>query len=93
MRRRFRYLTAAVACAVATVVAQPADDDVWRFYKARASFELRAASSDRAPTIIRGALAAAFDDPERAERLLPEAIRSRPASHDADDAYGLLANI
>ena len=42
---------------------------------------------------MRAAVATAFNDPEIAERLLRDVIRSAPASNAADEAYGMLSQI
>ena len=42
---------------------------------------------------MRAAVATAFNDPETAERLLRNVIKSAPASNDADEAYGMLLQI
>jgi predicted aspartyl protease len=44
----------------------------------------------RSPALIRGAVATAFNDRARAERLLRSVIRSQPSTEAADDAYALL---
>jgi hypothetical protein len=38
-------------------------------------------------------VATAFNDPETAERLLRDVIKSAPASNAADEAYGLLSQV
>ena len=43
--------------------------------------------------MIRAAVAAAFNDPERAESLLRSIIRSQPRSEMADEAYDLIAKM
>ena len=85
--------TLAVALAFcAALAAQPADDLDHPFH-ARQWFELRSAVTDRSPSLMRAALATAFNDPETAERLLRDVIRSAPASNAADEAYGMLSQI
>jgi hypothetical protein len=42
---------------------------------------------------MRAAVATAFNDPEAAERLLRDVIKSAPASDAADEAYGMLSQI
>jgi len=86
-----RTLVLAVA-SCAALGAQPADD-LERLFRARQWFELRSAVTERSPALMRAAVATAFNDPETAERLLRDVIRSAPASHDADDAYGMLLQI
>jgi hypothetical protein len=85
--------TLAVALAFcAALGAQPADD-LDHLFHARQWFELRSAVSDRSPSLMRAAVATAFNDPETAERLLRDVIRSAPASNAADEAYGMLSQI
>ncbi len=55
-------------------------------------FELRATASVRSSPLVRGALAAAFNDAAAAERLLRTVIRSASSSDARDDAYDLLAH-
>jgi clan AA aspartic protease (TIGR02281 family) len=85
--------TLAVALAFcAALSAQPADD-LDRLFRARQWFELRSAVNDRSPSLMRAAVATAFNDPETAERLLRDVIRSAPASNATDDAYAMLLQI
>jgi clan AA aspartic protease (TIGR02281 family) len=83
---------AVVLTLCAALGAQPADD-LDQLFHARQWFELRSAVTDRSPSMIRAAIATAFNDPETAERLLREIIRSSPASNAADEAYGMLSQI
>ena len=76
----------------AALGAQPADD-LDRLFHAHEWFELRSAVTDRSPSLMRAAVATAFNDPETAERLLRGVIRSAPASKAADEAYGMLSQI
>ena len=78
-----------LAC-VAGVAGQTESGRLWGTHR---WFELRETANDRSSPLIRGALAAAFNDPERAERLLGGVIREAPRSDAADDAYALLARI
>jgi hypothetical protein len=85
--------TLAVALAFCAVVgAQPADD-LDRLFQAHQWLDLRSAVTDRSPALMRAAVATAFYDPDTAERLLREVIRSAPASNAADEAYGMLLEI
>lgn len=85
--------TFAVALAFGTaLVAQPAED-LDRLFQAHQWFELRSAVTDRSPSLMRAAVATAFNDPDTAERLLHAVIRSVPTSKDADDAYAMLLQI
>ena len=85
--------TVAVALAFcATLAAQPADD-LDHLFHAHQWFELRSAVTDRSPSLMRAAVATAFNDPDTAERLLRDVIRSAPASNAADEAYGMLSQI
>jgi predicted aspartyl protease len=76
----------------AALGAQPADD-LDHLFQAHQWFELRSAVTDRSPALMRAAVATAFNDPETAERLLRDVIRSAPASNAADEAYGMLSQI
>jgi clan AA aspartic protease (TIGR02281 family) len=85
--------TLAVALAFCAAVGAQAADDLDRLFRARQWFELRAAVTDRSPALMRAAVATAFNDPETAERLLRDVIRSGPASNAVDDAYSMLSQI
>jgi clan AA aspartic protease (TIGR02281 family) len=76
----------------AALGAQPADD-LDRLFHAHQWFELRSAVTDRSPSLMRAAVATAFNDPETAERLARDLLRSAPASNAADEAYGMLSQI
>jgi clan AA aspartic protease (TIGR02281 family) len=86
-----RPLAVALACCAALGV-QPADNADRQFH-AHQWFELRSAVTDRSPALMRAAVATAFNDPDTAERLLREVIKSAPASNAADEAYGMLSQI
>src|SRR5262245_61759157 len=90
-RCAMRTLAVATAFCV-TLAAQPADD-LDRLFQAHHWFELRSAITDRSPALMRAAVATAFNDPETAERLLRDIIKSAPASNSADEAYSMLAQI
>jgi len=90
-RCAMRMLAVAVAFCAA-LAAQPAAD-LDQLFRARQWFELRSAVTDRSPVLMRAAVATAFNDPETAERLLRNVIKSAPASNDADEAYGMLLQI
>jgi predicted aspartyl protease len=75
------------------VVAQTTDETFRPLATTHRWFELRAAASARSSPLIRGALAAAFNDPATAEPLLLGVIRDQPRSDAADDAYALLAYV
>ena len=77
---------------VAPAIAQ-SDRDELALYRAGRWFELRTIVTARSPALIQGAVAAAFNDRARAERLLRSVIRSQPSSEAADDAYGLLCRL
>jgi hypothetical protein len=62
-------------------------------YRAHRWLELRDVVTDRSPALFRGAVAAAFNEPARAEALLREVLRSQPRSSAADDAYALLSQV
>ena len=86
-----RVLAVAVALCAA-LAAQPAVD-LDQLFQAHQWFELRSVVTDRSPSLMRAAVATAFNDPQTAERLLREVIRSAPTSNDADEAYDLLLRI
>jgi hypothetical protein len=86
-----RVLAVAVAfCAALT--AQPVAD-LDRLFDAHQWFELRSAVTERSPALLRAAVATAFNDPETAERLLRDVIKSAPASKAADDAFGSISSM
>jgi clan AA aspartic protease (TIGR02281 family) len=87
-----RTLAVAFAFFCAALAAQPADD-LDRLFHANQWFELRSAVTDRSPSLMRAAVATAFNDPDTAERLLRDVIRSAPASNAADEAYGMLSQM
>jgi len=76
----------------AALGAQPADD-LDHLFQAHQWFDLRSAVTDRSPSLMRAAVATAFNDPETAERLLRDVIKSAPTSNAAEEAYGLLLRI
>jgi predicted aspartyl protease len=78
---------------VAIVVAQSAEDQFRPLARTHRWFELRATATDRSSPLLRGAVAAAFNDAAAAEQLLRNVIRSTPGSDVADDAYALLSRI
>jgi hypothetical protein len=78
---------------VGVLAAQPAEDAYRPLAKNHRWFELRGTANARTSPLVRGALAAAFNDPATAERLLRGVIRDEPRSDEADDAYGLLAYV
>jgi len=81
------------ALAFCAALSAQSADDLDRLFRAHQWFELRSAVTDRSPSLVRAAVATAFNDPETAERLLRDVIRSAPASNAADDAYGMLLQI
>jgi predicted aspartyl protease len=76
---------------VAFVIAQ-GSGDLDGLYRARRWFELRAAVTSKSPTLLRGAVDAAFNDPAQ-ERLLREIIRSDAPLDVVDDAYAWLSQL
>ena len=91
-----RIAMIAVAVAVAAESAlgfQAAGRDVEALYRTHQWFELRRSVTSQSPALIRAAVAAAFDNPERAESLLRGIIRSQPRSEMADEAYDLIAKM
>ena len=89
-RRLFSTTGATILSLAAALAAQRSTGDLEALYRAGGWFELRPLVTERAPTLIRGAVASAFNDSARAERLLRDVIRSQPKSAAADDAYGIL---
>ena len=89
LRRPLFVVVAASAILIAPAIAQ-SDRDELALYRAGRWFELRTIVTARSPALIRGAVAAAFNDRARAERLLRSVIRSQPSTEAADDAYALL---
>jgi predicted aspartyl protease len=86
-----RALAVAVAFCAA-LAAEPAND-LDQLFHAHQWFELRSAVTDRSPSLMRAAVATAFNEPGAAERLLRGVIRSAPTSDAADAAYGMLLQI
>jgi predicted aspartyl protease len=78
---------------MAVVAAQTGEDASRPLAKTHRWFELRDTANARASPLVRGALAAAFNDPATAERLLRGVIRDEPRSENADDAFALLAYV
>jgi clan AA aspartic protease (TIGR02281 family) len=85
--------TLAAALVLCAALGAQSADDLDRLFRARQWFELRSAVTDRSPALMRAAVATAFNDPQTAERLLRDVIRSAPASNAADDAYEMLSQI
>jgi hypothetical protein len=85
--------TLAVALAFCAALGAHQADDLDHLFQAHQWFELQSAVTDRSPALMRAAVATAFNDPETAERLLRDVIRSAPASNAADEAYGMLSQI
>ena len=87
-----QFTACIVGLSVAGIIAaQPGEDAFRPLAKTHRWFELRATANARTSPLVRGALAAAFNDPTTAERLLRGVIRDEPRSEAADDAYALLA--
>ena len=83
----------AALCCTAVITAQPGEDAFRPLARNHRWFELRGAARSTASPLVRGALAAVFNDPATAERLLSGVIRDEPRSGNADDAYALLAYV
>jgi len=83
---------AGVSC-VAVIAAQPGEEAFRPLAKNHRWFELRGTANARSSPLVRGALAAAFNDPATAERLLRGVIRDEPRSASADDAFSLLSYV
>lgn len=78
---------------VAVIAAQREEDAFRPLAKNHRWFELRRTANGETSPLVHGALAAAFNDPPTAERLLRGVIRDEPQSDNADDAYALLAYV
>jgi gag-polyprotein putative aspartyl protease len=78
---------------VAVIAAQPGEDAFRPLAKNHRWFELRDTANAQTSPPVRGALAAAFNDPTTAERLRRGVIRDEPRSDKADDAYALPAYV
>ena len=85
--------TVAFAFAFCAALAAQRADDLDHLFDTHQWFELRSAVTDRSSPLMRAAVATAFNDPQTAERLLRDVIRSAPASNAADEAYGMLSQI
>jgi predicted aspartyl protease len=77
----------------AVIAAQPGEDAFRPLAKNHRWFELRGTANAQTSPLVRGALAAAFNDPTTAERLLRGVIRDEPHSESADDAFALLSYV
>jgi predicted aspartyl protease len=78
---------------VAVIAAQPGEDAFRPLAKNHRWFELRGTANAQTSPLVRGALAAAFNDPTTAERLLRGVIRAEPRSESANDAFALLSYV
>jgi predicted aspartyl protease len=92
------YRIAMIGVAVAVTAGsalgyQAAGRDVELLYRTHQWFELRSSVTSQSPALIRATVAAAFNDPERAESLLRSIIRSQPRSEMANEAYDLIAKM
>ena len=91
---RIAVIAVAVAVTAASALGfQAAGRNVDALYRTHQWFELRRSAMSQSPALIRAAVAAAFNDPERAESLLRSIIRSQPRSDMADEAYDLIAKM
>src|SRR5438105_6690604 len=86
-------MAAGVFASATAVIAQSNGRAPELLYRMRQWFELRSAVTARSPALLRGAVAAAFNDPAQAERMLREIVRSNSRSDGVDDAYGLLSQL
>jgi predicted aspartyl protease len=80
-------------CCVAVTAAQTAEDAFRPLAKNHRWFELRDMANAGTSPLVRGALAAVFNEPATAERLLRGVIRDERRADRADDAYALLAYV
>ena len=68
--------------------------DLGTLYRTHRWFELReAVKRVKGPLLYHGAVAAAFNDPQRAEAILRKVIQSAPHSEQAYEAYKLLTHV
>jgi hypothetical protein len=90
-----KLLAAAVGsvCLVTAAAAQRSEEQLLQLARAHRWFELRALVTDRSSPVVRGLVAAAFNDTATAERLLRDVIRTAPGSDVADLAYATLGRI
>ena len=84
---------AAVLVLVAAACDRTVDEELERQYRSREWFDLRTSVAEGSPELLRGAVAAAFNEPSRAERLLRSVIAAGRGSTAADDAHALLSQI
>jgi len=80
-------------CLVTAAAAQRSEEQLLQLARAHRWFELRALVTDRSSPMVRGLVAAAFNDTATAERLLRDVIRTAPGSDAADLAYATLGRI
>src|SRR5262249_50351158 len=85
-------LIAGCAMLLFSVSAQTPEHPKSGFSTTHRWFDLRARADAGAPLLLRGAVAAAFND-SAAEQLLRDVIRESPRSAEADDAYEMLARV
>jgi predicted aspartyl protease len=78
---------------VAVIAAQPGEEAFRPLPKNHRWFELRDTANAQASPLVRGALAAAFNDPTTAERLLRGVIGDEPRSESANEAFALLSYV
>src|SRR5580704_8907683 len=91
---RIAMIAVAVAVTAGSALGfQAAGRDVEALYRTHQWFELRRSVTSQSPTLIRAGVAAAFNDPERAESLLRSIIRSQARSELANEAYDLIATM
>ena len=84
---RIAMIAVAVAVTAGSALGfQAAGRDVEALYRTHQWFELRRSVTSESPALIRAALAAAFNDPERAESLLRSIIETVPSVHVSSTA-------
>jgi len=82
----------AISCLGQVFTAQSATD-LQELYRAHRWFELREALTPASPSLLRAAVANAFNDRQTAERLLLDIVKTRPRPEFANDAFDMLCQL
>jgi TolA-binding protein len=90
---RTAVIAATMAVSAGSVAGFQATDGIDALYRTHRWFELRRSVTSQSPVLIRAAVAAAFNNPSRAESLLRSIVRSQPRSEMANEAYYLIAKM
>jgi predicted aspartyl protease len=93
MCRLGSILVVAAMAAGSALASQAVSSSVEGLYQTHQWFELRRSITRQSAPLIQAEVAAAFNEPERAESLLRGIIRSQPRSEVADEAYHLISEI